>query len=749
MATTLRQENPQPFGSDPAEMRSSFEDLQRNTILLTIPGLFIGALIMGAVASAVHDYSWALSAAIGLMALIPVNWWVSQKSFLLSSLLIIVGMTAAILSVVYIGQFSVALFILILPVGFTCLTLGLPAGIIAGAGATLLVVLAPGILHYAGQDLRATAILGVWGTIGLIWLTLRPLLTAVDWSRQAFQHSNDLLDKAQDYQVRLSQAIEDLTNANTQLNRLNTLANNLRQMAEDERRIKQQFVANVSHELRTPLNMIIGFSEMILKVPDAYGQRIPTTLLADLQVVLRNSQHLSSLIDDVLDLSQIEAGQMALVKEWVNVADIVEAATVAVRPLYESKKLSLDFHIEPDLPQVYCDRTRIREVLLNLLSNAGRFTETGGVEIRVWEESGRVVFSVRDSGPGISEEDKTRLFQPFQQLDATIRRRHGGTGLGLNISKSFVEMHDGKMWVESEKGQGTTFFFRLPVETPTISQSGFARWVNPYAARDKPPHRLSSLPLADNRPHFLVVEEGNVLQRLLRRYLSNVEISSVSNLAAARAALEQIPAQAVLLNAAAEKDTAAMLKTANLPKNIPAIVFSIADPLQYVPSQDIPTVLIKPISRDVLLETLGKVGPAIKTILVVDDELDAQKLFLRMLTSAKAGYRVLRASNGIHALNMLKRETVDVILLDLLMPDMDGFQFLKVKAQDAHLRDIPVVLISAQDLREAPVASNYLAVTGAGGLSVRQILDFIQAFIVIMAPGNQPVDLAVPTASPG
>ena len=745
----ISQENAQPFSSDPAEMRSSFEDLQRNTILLTIPGLFIGTLIMGAVASAVHNCSWALTAAIGLMVLIPVSWWISQKSFLFSSLLIIFGMTAAVLSVVFVGHFAVALFILILPIGFTCLTLGLPAGILAGAGATLLIVLAPGEVHNAGQDLRAVTILGIWSTVGMIWLTLRPLLAAVDWSRQAFQRSNDLLAKAQDYQVQLSQAIEDLTNANTQLNRLNNLANNLRQMAEDERRIKQQFVANVSHELRTPLNMIIGFSEMILKVPDSYGQRIPSALLADLQVVLRNSQHLSSLIDDVLDLSQIEAGQMALVKEWVNVAEIVEAATVAVRPLFESKKLSLDSYIAPDLPQVYCDRTRIREVLLNLLSNAGRFTETGGVEIRVWQESGRVVFSVTDSGPGISDEDKTRLFQPFQQLDATIRRRHGGTGLGLNISKSFVEMHDGKMWVESEKGQGTTFFFRLPVETPALSQAGFARWVNPYAAQDKPSQRRSSLPLADNRPHFLVVEEGNVLQRLLRRYLSNVEISSVTNLEAARTALLQIPAQAVLLNAAAQKDTAGMLKNANLPNNIPAIVFSIADPLQYVPSQDIPRVLIKPISREVLLGTLGKLDTAIKTILVVDDELDAQKLFLRMLTSAKAGYRVLRAGNGLQALSMLKREKVDVILLDLLMPEMDGFEFLKVKAQDDHMRDIPVVLISAQDLREAPVASNYLAVTGAGGLSVRQILDFIQAFIAIMAPGVQPVGLEAPTTSPG
>ena len=274
--------------------------------------------------------------------------------------------------------------------------------------------------------------------------------------------------------------MQDLNEANVQLTHMNRLAQSLRQIAEDERRAKEQFVANVSHELRTPLNMIIGFCEMITETPETYGESIPDTLLADLEVVLRNSQHLSGLINDVLDLSQIEVGQMALTREQIALSEIVQAAVTAVQPLFISKRLNLTTEIPEDLPTLYCDHIRIREVMLNLLSNAGRFTESGGVTIKAWCRAGNVYVSVSDTGPGISVEGQKRIFQPFEQLDSTIRRRYGGTGLGLSISKGFVEAHDGEMWVESQEGQGTTFFFRLPLELPTPSGGDFMRWFNPY-----------------------------------------------------------------------------------------------------------------------------------------------------------------------------------------------------------------------------------------------------------------------------
>src|SRR6185503_18004148 len=198
------------------------------------------------------------------------------------------------------------------------------------------------------------------------------------------------------------QALADLAQANLQMTRLNILAQGLRQAAEEARRAKEEFVANVSHELRTPLNMIIGFSETILQSPGAYGKKIPPALLADLMVIYRNAEHLSELINDVLDLSQVDAEKMALTKEQAQLGEIVEEATTAIRPLYTSKGLYLDVDIPENLPSIFCDRTRIREVLLNLLSNAGRFTERGGVHLRGWLKGNDVVVSVTDSGPGIA-----------------------------------------------------------------------------------------------------------------------------------------------------------------------------------------------------------------------------------------------------------------------------------------------------------------------------------------------------------
>ena len=253
-----------------------------------------------------------------------------------------------------------------------------------------------------------------------------------------------------------------------------------------------------SHELRTPLNMIIAYAELITQSPHLYSRRLPSTLLADMNVILRNSQHLSRLVDDVLDLSQIETGRMALSKEWTTITEIIDAATEAVSPLFQTKGLQLEVETADDLPDIYCDKTRIRQVLINLLSNAGRFTEQGGVKVRAWLDDTQFMLSVADTGPGIGTEDQQRLFEPFQQLDASIRRKHGGSGLGLNISKHFIEMHEGRIWLESALGVGTTFTVSLPLAAmpkSMVATPGSRRWVSPfheYYPRTRP--RVAKIP---------------------------------------------------------------------------------------------------------------------------------------------------------------------------------------------------------------------------------------------------------------
>jgi len=493
----------------------------------------------------------------------------------------------------------------------------------------------------------------------------------------------------------------------------------------------------VSHELRTPLNMIVGFCEMITESPEMYDERLPPALLADLTVVLRNSQHLSSLIDDVLDLSQVEAGRMALSKERVSMAEIVESAVVAVDPLFDSKGLYLETDVPDGLPQVFCDPTRIREVVLNLLSNAGRFTEEGGARVRVWTEGANLVVSVTDTGPGIDEANKEKLFQPFEQLDATTRRRYGGTGLGLSISRSFVELHDGEMWVESERGRGTTFFFRLPVNPTVPPPDSALRWFNPYERHEE--RARPARPAADDvKPRLVLVERGNSMRRLLTRYMDGAEIVSVSTIEASLEALSEAPAQAMLVNEIDVRNALRALDDAPvLPSDVPLFVFSVPGAEQVAGDLGIANYLVKPISRERLLGVLDQLDLDGKTVLIVDDEPDALQLFWRMLASAGRGYRVLTAADGREAMHLLHTQRPDVMLLDLVMPEMDGFQLLVAMHEDPALRDIPSIVISARDPFGQPIVSKTLAVTRGGGISTAQLLDSIESLSRILAPASQ------------
>ena len=428
--------------------------------------------------------------------------------------------------------------LLIVPVGLVALAAGTVAGSLAALACSLLLIIGP---PFAPPDvaLRAVALGPLWLTVAFTHVTQQPLLTALEWSWSSYESSRRSLERARDTQMHLSQALRDLGEANLQLTRLNRLALALRQAAEEARQAKEQFAANVSHELRTPLNMIIGFSEMIVHAPQIYGGSLPPDLLADLEVILRNGRHLSSLIDDILDLSQIEAGHMALTKERISLPEIIGGAATAVRPLYESKGLYLRTEVAPDLPWVMCDRTRVRAILLNLLSNAGRFTQRGGVHIRAYLQGANVVVSITDTGPGISMHDRERLFEPFQQLDGSIRRLFGGTGLGLSISRKFVELHGGKIWVESEAGAGATFIFTLPVDPPAPLQGSPGRWLSPSPRHEEPARRSAAATLPV-RSRLVLQESQPTLHRLCSRFLDSTELVPVEGFEEALAELGRV-----------------------------------------------------------------------------------------------------------------------------------------------------------------------------------------------------------------
>ena len=663
------------------------------------------------------------------------------------------GLAAAVtLAIILFRRPEIAFLYALLPL-MAVISVGRLAGLIAEALVIGLVALLS-VSRWAPPFPRGYALSVVMGggVAGLLgWAATHTLLTVAEWSLFYYEQANQTLSEARDQQVELKQTQEDLIQANRELARLSSRLKAAHQAAEEARQVKEAFVANVSHELRTPLNMIIGFSEMITQAPRVYGGGLPPALLADIAAIQRNSHHLAKLVNDVLDLSQIEADRMALSKEWVSLQTIISEATAAVGSFFDSKGLYLETCVAPDLPPLFCDATRIRQVLLNLLSNAGRFTAEGGVRVQASCGDGEVLVSVTDTGPGIPLEDRERLFEPFEQLDSSIRRQHGGSGLGLSISKRFIEMHQGKMWLESEVGVGTTIGFSLALEpqsTVSPPDDDARRWFNPY---EEVGYRLrrrpSRAPTPVVGPRLVLLDEGRAMERLLERY-ADVELVHVPNAEAARQELSRSPAQALIVNAPLFSGLSAYTaRLGDLPYGVPTITCWVPGETEVIKRLGVKHYLVKPIARATLLSAVESVGQPVKTVLLVDDEPDALRLFARMLSSSEHDYHVLRAKNGQRALTLLRQRQPDVVLLDLIMPGMDGFHVLGEKRRDAAIRDIPVVVTTSRDPTGRPIVSDALTVTRSGGLSARDLLSVIWAVSAALSPGPQPEHQGLPESS--
>jgi signal transduction histidine kinase/CheY-like chemotaxis protein len=653
-----------------------------------------------------------------------------------------IGLAASITLALYVSRRpELAFFYAFLPLLAT-ITLDWPGGITMEVLATALTWWHNRSLALQPLTIPHWSVIAIGGAFGGLvgWVMIHTLLTVTQWSLIGYEQARRRMEEASEQRVELKQIQQDLIQANRELARMSDRLKAMHQVAEEARRAKEEFVANVSHELRTPLNMIIGFSEMITQSPQIYG-RLPPALLADITAIQRNSQHLARLVDDVLDLSQAEAGRMTLSKEWTSLQEIIEPAASTVRALFESKALSLEVEIPPDLPPLFCDSTRIRQVVLNLLSNAGRFTDQGGVCIKAWKEKNSIVASVSDTGPGIPLKSQEKIFEPFQQLDGSIRRRHGGSGLGLSISKRFVEMHEGQMWLESEVGRGTTFYFSLPFNTslPAIlTDKGVKRWFSPYDQYQARTRR-SKAPAPDVIPRWVVLEEGRTLQQQFDRYVHGVEIVSVRDARAAIHELNRSPAQALIVNAPSlEEIPIPTSQLAHLPYGTPTVTCWVPEEDAAVRQLGVVHYLVKPITRQKLLSTLEGMGEGIESVLLVDDEPQVLQLFARMLSSAQRRYRVLRATSGQQALDLLRERGPDVMLLDLIMPGVDGFQVLQEKEQDPSIREIPVVVISSRDPTNKPIVSNALTITRSGGLSAPDLLACIQVVSEVLVPSVQP-----------
>lgn len=480
-------------------------------------------------------------------------------------------------------------------------------------------------------------------------------------------------------------------------------------------RLKSQFLANMSHELRTPLNSIIGFSRVILKGIDG-----PVTELMqqDLTAIYNSGQHLLGLINDILDSAKIEAGKMELAFDEVNIADLVHSVLSTMSGLIKDKPIEMNQFIEPDTPTVRADTIRIRQVMINLLSNAAKFTEEGSITVNVAPykmEDGKmqVKVSVTDTGPGISLPDQEKLFQAFSQVDASPTRKSGGTGLGLSICKQLINMHGGEIWVESGESRGSAFHFTLPLY-----------------------HKESEYALEGNRT-ILTIDDDMQVIGLYERYLQpqGYQVAPLTEPARAVEYAKKIKPLAITLDIMMPGiDGWAVLeslKSDQETRNIPVIVCSIVEDIERGYNLGASDYLVKPILEEDLVNSLDRLNAdgSIHEVLIIDDNPNDLRLIGKMLVDdgrykpilaegGRSGWEIISSNNPPHA-----------IVLDLFMPEMDGFQIIERMQADRKLRDIPTIVISGMDV--TPEQKNELKEFGQrlltkGSFNERELLVSIQ-----------------------
>ena len=469
-----------------------------------------------------------------------------------------------------------------------------------------------------------------------------------------------------------------------------------KESAEAASRSKSSFLANMSHELRTPLNAVIGYSEMIQEEAEEAGW---SEFVPDLQKIHAAGRHLLGLINDILDLSKIEAGKMDLYLEGFEPAQVVDAAVAVARPLIEKNENTLDVSVDPGIGPMRGDRTKVGQVLLNLLSNAGKFTHGGRVGLSVRAEGEWVVFEVSDTGIGLTPEQLAQLFRPFTQADASTTRKYGGTGLGLTISRRFCQLMGGDVQVKSVPGEGSTFSARIPLvvaeaQNPEPEEPA----ADPSRSSELGPSRL-----------VLVIDDDAIVRDLLGRTLKR-EGYRVRTAAGGKEGLtlaNQLRPDAITLDVMMPGldgwTVLATLKADPETATIPVILSTIIDDRTHGYALGADDYLTKPVDRarlaDALRRCVGERHKAGGHALVVDDDPSARDLL--RIALERAGWTVDEAADGRQGLDRVAARRPDVILLDLTMPVMDGFEFARLLREDATLPPIPIVVVTARELSPA------------------------------------------------
>lgn len=534
------------------------------------------------------------------------------------------------------------------------------------------------------------------------------LQRALERERKARRAAEELLEKKSQ---ELYVANSELRAFNNRLEQLVAERTHELSIARDQaiaaNQAKSQFLANMSHELRTPLNAIIGYSEILQEETTDAGHE---QYLADLQRITSSGRHLLMLINDILDLSKIEAGQMDLYYEEVEIASLVADVVSTLRPLIDKNDNRMVVGASAELGCMRIDVTKLRQSIFNLVSNAAKFTHQGTISLTVARHPGPkgdfITFEIRDTGIGIKPEHLHELFTPFKQADASTSRRYGGTGLGLAITERFCKMMAGDITVHSQVGVGSVFTISLPAQPPKADLAVAS------SADPKDTQAASHLPSEPSQPQegsieapqpVLIVDDDAMARDVLSRILASegYKVWTASDGEEALRLAKQVRPIAITLDVLMPKmdgwSVLARLQADPELRAIPVIVISITADRSLGAALGATAYLRKPVQREELLRTLlQQRQKAIRSILIVDDDPNCRELLRRMVE--EQGSTTRYASDGRQAIELLADYTPDLILLDLMMPQVDGFRLLDALKADERWQRIPVIVVTAREL---------------------------------------------------
>ncbi len=614
-------------------------------------------------------------------------------------------------------------FLLYMPVIFLCaLAFGWRAGL---AGVLLSDLLAA---YFFLHD-RATLSLGTGQVIALVqYLVVGGAMVAIcDTLRRAILENEKTVADLARSQASL-QVAKDEADAARQA------ADTAKEAAEEANRAKSAFLANMSHELRTPLSAVIGYSEMLEEEAEESGE---AAMLADLGKIKSNAKHLLSLINDVLDLSKVEANKMDLFLEDTELSGFLQEAAGTVEGLVRRKGNVLVLDFADGLGAIRTDVVKLRQCLFNLLSNAAKFTEAGQITLRVRREAGAsgewLSFAVQDTGIGLSPAQLARLFQRFTQADETTTRRFGGTGLGLALSQAFAHLLGGDIAVDSTEGRGTCFTLRLPADGP----ADLPRPEDAPEARDDPAGVAAGMTAAGaadeaGRDLVLVIDDEAAQRELMTRFLrrQGFAVRTAANGRAGLALARSLAPRVVLLDVMMPEmdgwSVLQALKADPATAALPVVMVSFVAEASLGAALGAADAVAKPVDWTRLRSLMEQFRGPGGDVLVVDDDPDMRRRLRSVLE--RDGWSVAEAGDGAEALRSVLHAPPRLVLLDLTMPVMDGFAFLHRLRETPGCSDLPVVVLSARDISpaEREALSDADRVLRKGDVSLQEITDEVR-----------------------